>query len=322
MVNRIAGILYLGILALTSCSPTDRRIEKERPVMDGDPFDDDFDDYDPSRDELGEVFDNPGRFEEADRILTSDPLQRRARAAIKAPKNKISYPIEPREGPWSGNGQLGYTTKFKPNVDNRQTILKLDEWGMPQVWTVALGIKDNRDDIAAGSMAVQAVVSFGSGGVTQEVLLDWKQGAVFSVPMNAINVQAQYVLSSGAGDIDIELSVNLSKGTHSGITSPTFTTNLLLTGGLGNIGLREIPKFATHATLYRPSILSDDPYVTNSFYDFHGIGGSADTIATVEGPNVLSYGALGIPIPNGSKYMRAGGTVRRTVTVVFTLGGL
>lgn len=111
------------------------------------------------------------------------------RSRHKTPPN--AQPVNvytPPYGPWSGNNQLGFEVPFESNANNRQTVLKMDENGPPQVWTVALGI----EGITAvqGGVSVTAEIDFGAGGTTQRVDVDWLEGTVVSFPANAINVQA------------------------------------------------------------------------------------------------------------------------------------
>lgn len=109
-------------------------------------------------------------------------------------------PMPGSEMPWSGSNNLGNVVDFSPNTDNRQTILKLDEWGPPEVWTLTLGI-DNPGDWSnfnnppgtnLYNFEATAIIEFGVGGATQTVEVDWIAGTEISFPMNAISVICEY----------------------------------------------------------------------------------------------------------------------------------
>lgn len=127
----------------------------------------------------------------------------------------------PRKGAWTGNNQLGYSLPFKPDANNEQTILKLDEWGFPEVWTVSLSLEgfDNLEVFGeVNGFGVLALIHFGAGGATQTIEVDWKTGTQLSLTMNAINVIAKYQnldLGSGEGD-GLFLNVVLAKGNRPG----------------------------------------------------------------------------------------------------------
>jgi hypothetical protein len=257
-------------------------------------------------------------------LIHEDPFELRARGQEAPVASQVTQPIEPRTGPWSGNNQLGISRQFAPDANNRQTILKLDEWGMPKVWTVMLGISDDDLGLIGYTLRVKAVLDIGVGGVTQRVVVDWKQGTVISAPMNALNIISDYELSSGydpAVDTPIELRVSLSQGDHGGEASPTFTTFLSGSAG-GAAKLVDIPAFATHVQGYRFDLASADPLVPTNHLQFYGAAGVGDPISLVDADNLIAYGALGPSIPNGAKYVGLTTPGVTTMTTVFTLGGL
>jgi len=104
-------------------------------------------------------------------------------------KVSLAYP---RKGIWSGNNQLGVELPFELDADRMQTIFKMDEWGFPEVWTISLSIALPRDLIVGQIFDVIGEVSFGSGGIVQTFEVDWVEGTIFSLPMNAINVRARW----------------------------------------------------------------------------------------------------------------------------------
>jgi hypothetical protein len=128
----------------------------------------------------------------------------------------------PREGLWSGYNQLGYQAKYGPDQRQTQTILKLDEWGAPEVWTISLYIKQKFLDFTG--IGVKARINFGAGGATQVYECDWLNGTQISLPMNAVNVEAVFedvdVTTEGPG---LEVGVMLARGSRGGTRPPVYT---------------------------------------------------------------------------------------------------
>jgi hypothetical protein len=127
-----------------------------------------------------------------------DQFERRAHEIQRTPgQDRTVSTVPNKKGPWSGNNNLGIERPFDPDANNRQTILKLPEWGFPEMWTLCLGLYFDINTWApSGSnepaFDVTAVIEFGSGGCIQTVECDWVNGATISLPMNAVNVIAQY----------------------------------------------------------------------------------------------------------------------------------
>lgn len=130
--------------------------------------------------------------------------------------------IVPRNGGWSGDNQLGYQAKYAPDARGTQTILKLDEWGPPEIWTVSLYLLQKFQTF--NGFAIKARLNFGAGGSTQIVEMDWLNGSQISLPMNALNVMALFddvdVATEGAG---LTLGVQISRGPRGGDSYPTNT---------------------------------------------------------------------------------------------------
>lgn len=149
-----------------------------------------------------------------------------SRVIVEAPKN----------GVWSGNNNLGIEQPFAPSANNRQTILKMPEWGFPEVWTVSLGMKGFPQGQFDGFF-VRAIIEVGVGGVTQTYEIDWRNGTHISVPMNAINVIAEFenldILTEGQG---LSLSVELSRGNRPGGCSCN-TNTLVVTEPGGSLAV-------------------------------------------------------------------------------------
>lgn len=155
-----------------------------------------------------------------------DQFERRASEKTRTPvASQAVSVISPKTGPWTGNNQLGIQRAFGPDENNRQTILKLDEWGFPELWTLALGL-DFAANLwvpsggpSAAFFDVTAIIEFGVGGVIQTCEIDWVNGTSIVLPMNALNVIAQYNFQtpSEAAEpseppLDLRLRASLAKG--------------------------------------------------------------------------------------------------------------
>lgn len=167
-------------------------------------------------------------------------------AVLPAPAQGMPQIVStiPREGIWSGYNQLGFEAKYGPDRRQTQTILKLDEWGPPEVWTVSLFLLQKLESF--NGFGVTTRINFGAGGSTQVVEIDWLNGAQISLPMNAINVQALFsdidVTTEGAG---LSLGVQLARGTRGGLRGPVRTIAEDITvGALAQSAVFEIPAFA------------------------------------------------------------------------------
>jgi hypothetical protein len=186
-------------------------------------------------------------------------FERRAHEIQRTPGAADAIPVIPaKRGPWTGNNQLGIQRKFAPDNNNRQTILKLDEWGFPETWTLALGLdfdhtQWNPQGGLTASFDVTAVIDFGVGGVIQQVEIDWVNGTAIVLPMNALNVVAQYnldVANEAFGDsqppLDLKLRASLGRGVLTQ-TQPTRTYRLA-TDDDGEAAV-DLPPFARFLTL-------------------------------------------------------------------------
>jgi len=210
--------------------------------------------------------------------------------------------ITPRNGGWSGDNQLGYEAKYGPDRRQTQTILKLDEWGPPEVWTVSLFMNQKLE--AFSGFAATARINFGAGGSTQVIEIDWINGQQISLPMNAVNVEAIFsdvdVTTEGAG---LSLGVQLSRGSRGGTRAPvkTIAENIIVTS-LGNSPVFRIPNFAR--AVYAVSTGGtandiDDPLIklitlTGNF--------SANVAGTIDG--VACSAGVGLPVVGQAKFVR------------------
>lgn len=151
-----------------------------------------------------------------------DQFERRAHEIQRTPGANNAMAIIPsRTGPWTGNNNLGIERAFAPDANNRQTVIKLPEWGFPETWTLCLGLTYDpvlyESQPNAGKFTIVAEIEFGTGGVIQIVEVDWKQGTSIVLPMNALNVVASYSSEENeAGTVvppsDLRLRANIVRG--------------------------------------------------------------------------------------------------------------
>lgn len=200
-------------------------------------------------------------------LLQADPFERKAAAlAPRTPGAPLTpvFDTWPKNGAWSKNNNLGYAIKFAPDANNRQTILKMPEWGFPKVWTIQLGISPLRiaDTNDFNGRNIVAIIEVGVGGSIQTYRIDWVEGAQISVVCNAINVVAEYAGIDVGDEGDFELSVQcspyprpssypprstlvVSPFSSVGYPSGTICEALPIAGAGGSTGLMTIPPFAT-----------------------------------------------------------------------------
>lgn len=212
-------------------------------------------------------------------------------------------PVIPSNGSWSGNNQLGNEVPFAPDSNNRQTVLKLDEWGPPEIWTVSLYMVNGLADF--GSFNVQAHIEFGSGGTTQIETVDWVNGMQISLPMNAVNVIAEYkqvdVTDAGRG---IRLGVQLSRGRRGGSQPPVLTlSDELFVGSMTTSAPIEIPKFATRIK-FMPTLPGDTTAFSanTTYFIVSGNNGASFNVQAITGDKLLAND--GLEVFGASRFIR------------------
>lgn len=229
-------------------------------------------------------------------------------------------PVEAKQGPWTGNQNLGSSRIWDPAAVGRQTIFKMPEWGMPQVWTVSLGI-DTEQAQWTGTAAFDftASVIFGVGGTTQQIELDWSNGSTLIVPANAIEVVARTYSDSGvahAAPDNVRLSVQVARGSI-GVPSATRTLRFTLAPGISDY--YRIPNFARYVMILNgPSTIlpAYDPQVLYWFQS----GRPGFLVSEMAGNMLVNLGGV-IPIPATARYMRVNNTsAASTVTPVLVFG--
>ena len=253
-------------------------------------------------------------------LIYDDPMVPRSRQKRKAPAT-VSID-QAREGSWSGNPQLGNSIKsFDTAIDPvlgivvgntlsqnfRETILKLDEWGPPEVWTVMLGMTYSEDawPVANNFLGITAEIEVGVGGASQAFEVDWVQGTMLSLPMNAINVTARYsVAQNPVVPADLRLNVLLAKGSRASGIRPHFSEYEVILAGVAGIYHR-IPNFC-HRVQLLPAFsvqTAVDLYNPNSFLNFGTGPAPVMGYGFVLGSQLLSF-PDGIPVPGASHNVR------------------
>ena len=217
--------------------------------------------------------------------------------------------IVPRQGWWSNYPQLGEEQAFAPDANSRQTILKADELGPPEVYTITLGISYSEQEWPGPGRAfeVEAEINFGAGGATQMVKVDWVQGAQISLPLNAVNVVATYNIDSLTAPqppADLRLSAMLGRGPALGKAQWTEPTPFSLVA-VGQSAPQRIAAFASRVRVIASSPAGADLIFTaGNFLVFQGgplVGD--EQIAAVRLDHYLNALAEGIAIPGQAKYV-------------------
>jgi len=238
------------------------------------------------------------------RIIRSvDELKKSKELAI----NVMAYP--PKNGPWSGNNILGISFDYELIQGNRQitSVLKLPEWGFPEVWTVALGIDTSRVQFNLSTgFEVTATLTVGSGGSTQEIEVDWNNGSLISLPMNALTVSARSTVGAimpGAVTLGFaRLTTTLSRGTRPGASWPTRSYQSGTIAAGANSLFFEIPPFARRVDVVSRTN-STDLYNAASFIEFWVRDAVSSCVGRVPTAMLLTV-PDGIAIPSQSQFVR------------------
>ena len=254
-----------------------------------------------------------------------DHFERRAAEIQRAPPGTRSVQVtHPKNGPWSGNNQLGIQQPFAPNSNNEQTILKLDEWGFPEVWTVLLGVTYDANQLSADTdgFVINCLAVVGCGGTTQQVSLDWKNGTSFSAPMNALNIIARYFATPDSVPSDLRLNVTIAKGKLTS-TPPTNTRDFVATAGAFS-GVVEVPQYTQR--LYLVGSGGATPpgavYDPANFLKFSANSAvTAGTVQKIRADQILNYSA-GYPLGRSSRFVSYFNGTAGTVpgSLIFELG--
>lgn len=243
--------------------------------------------------------------------LVDDFTLRAARLQSKqAPNVPVSAAIPLRNHPmWSGNNELGIEVPYQPDGDGYQTILKLGEWGPPELWTISLGLAYTPDLIPGtgdGMFSIDALIRYGSGGVTQQIDVDWAEGVCLAVPMNAVNVIARYSDFTGKNNTpsDLILRVNLSPGGDQS-NFATKSARILVPNGGASAQFLPIPKFARRLHVQRGAGAIGGAWAALMSYTFFGTSGAAGDTGGFAGNEYLAnFAGVGVPIPPAARTLR------------------
>lgn len=233
------------------------------------------------------------------------------RRDTSTPSMQISYP---RKGVWSGNNQLGVELPFTPDQTFIQTIFKLDEWGFPETWTISLGFIFERDLVEDEVFDAIAEVDFGSGGIVQSFEVDWVDGTMFSLPMNAVNVRARWndlaVLAGLLPPSGVRLSVIAARHglRHARATRTLFLSVPPAIGIIpGSSALVRIPNFAKSVVITpnRPGDAAALYSATTSLQFLSNTDPLApNPVLTVPGTFLGPTASFKVPIPAFAHYWR------------------
>lgn len=214
---------------------------------------------------------------------------------------------------WSNNNELGIDVGYQPDGNGFQTILKMDEWDFPALWTVALGIQYTAADIPGGgdgAFSIDGLIRFGAGGATQEAEVDWSNGTIFSVPMNALNVIARYSDFSGKNNTppDLRLRVTLCKG---GDARSNATRSFRTSVPTVDNAYVEIPRFARRVSVSNGFGSATSSAWTSTYtYSFRGRPTIGGDLGGFNGQEYFDggFGPEGISIPPAARFLRINNT--------------
>lgn len=246
----------------------------------------------------------------------------RQRAAQQPPGVPPVFPLPMRNHPmWSGNNELGQEQEFQLDANNRQTILKMNEWGFPQVWNVKLGMQVRDEDFDANDLtAIYAIVQAGAGGTVQEFEIDWNDGVSFNCAFNALTIIAA---RGGAANIPPNLRLRASIGTRevsSGL--PVRTVPVGVVAAAATSSRFRVPAFARRMWLFNQSaVAGSDVYAANVILNFYTNPTTAVLAYTLPTARFLDFGQ-GIPLPLAASYFEIvnGSATEIVPSAVFEIG--
>jgi len=245
------------------------------------------------------------------------------------PMVQLAYP---RKGIWSGANQLGVELPFNPPSSggpegDMVTIFKMDEWGFPEDWTISLGLRIENPLPLGTIFDAIGNLSFGSGGITQSFEVDWVQGTILTLPMNAINVKARFndlgAFFGFAVPEGVHLSVIAARGaTRHCRATRTIFLNVPAAAGASFSPVFEIPKFSKSVNIL-PLTVAFAPTIFSAAFNFHFRANSdpASTDVAVIPGNFLSPTIAGkVQIPAFSHYFTVESTAGAAVQAAAVFG--
>lgn len=236
----------------------------------------------------------------------------RMRARQQPPGIGSVYALPQRQSPiWGGNNEIGNQVDFAADANNRQMVLKMEEWGEPGVWTTMLGLTYTPINLPGlGFFNVVGEIVAGVGGAYQEFEVDWVEGTTFSCPLNALTVTAKYEQIGGTTlqvPPDLRLRATVGRKPLTNSAAPTRTiVSPVATSALGFSPAVIIPKFARRmspiATFSGGGVSGSTPYIAGASYAWQSNPSAPSTIGVFSGADFLTgFGANGIPIPPAAR---------------------
>lgn len=209
---------------------------------------------------------------------------------------------------WSASNELGGEVAFAAAANSRQMVLKLEEWGVPEVWTVTLGIVyDVNESLPTSSFNIVAKLDLGAGGAVQEVEVDWKEGTVVSATMNALTVTAVYQDPPTDVPPSLRLRATVSRGTVSS-ARPQRSFLSSVAPAANTTALISIPKFAKSvspiAFQAAPAIPFTNASPTDPLVRYLFLS-NAEVVGSFTGAEWANFAPTGMPIPPNARFMAA-----------------
>lgn len=226
---------------------------------------------------------------------------------------QIVSPIEPLKGGWSSSNNFGQSVLVETQSNVRKAVLKLPEWGMPETWTIMLGLDHSKVNYAGGFYyGLTAEIEAGCGGALQTFQVDWRNGTLITVPMNALSVVVKYDIGisdfapPAAGTIRVTSTV--SRGARSGGNHPVRTiaasaSALTIANGAYSSYI-EIPPFATKLALGARFGLLSSILVPGLSILWCVDNVSGTSIENVRAAHQLNCMPEGLMVPGGAYYVR------------------
>lgn len=213
---------------------------------------------------------------------------------------------------WSGNNELGIELPLSDVPVNsvfERTVLKLDEFGPPRVWTLLLGTNFDPAGDSTAATLLTALIEPGGGGTTQAIRADWINGTVLRLPMNSVSVKVRGFLgpavTAGASiPNDIRVRVSLAEGDIGGLP-PQLTREIIAAQGALDPSqtAAAVPPYAKQVKLSaRSQAAADALFAAGNYLNFYPAKGAA-VLASIRAQDALTYMDGGLPVPNGSAWL-------------------
>ena len=238
-----------------------------------------------------------------------------------------------RTGPWSGNNQLGNfitgvyvdggvdggtgqaISVFQPGIyvpeSRRLALLKLDEWGMPQMWTMSILADGFQGKKPVGFGNPKVEIIFGSGGSSSKVLVDLEPDLCITMPCNSLKADIVFEDSAtiGVGIAGATVYSQLGLGLRPANFSPVLTQGITVPAA-SNINV-PVPAFARRVELGVAAASIADFSACEIRYPGGGVYGN---MLMACGGNIQS-----LPVA-GTMYIANPGTADVAVNAIWQIG--